>query len=188
MRRPIWRGTSRPRSRPLDQSGRSIKPVKNKRPSRPSALRTMLAGCPTTSAMAECRSMRMSSTSRSHIIATRTDNTSAPGNERGRRARYLFSGVVECAECSGNYIMISQTHYGCVAARNKGTCGKPRTSGTGKPGPVAGRGQLDAVQGVSRRHSRADWGQFCDWPAFDACALHLPRRGRCLSSLSRRGR
>jgi site-specific DNA recombinase len=66
---------------------------------------------------------------REDIIAARTGNTAAPGNERGRRARYLFSGVVECAECSGNYIMISQTHYGCAAARNKGTCDNRRAIG-----------------------------------------------------------
>jgi len=66
---------------------------------------------------------------RDDIMAARASNASAPGNERGRRARYLFSGVVECAECSGNYIMISQTHYGCAAARNKGTCDNRRAIG-----------------------------------------------------------
>ena len=66
---------------------------------------------------------------REDIMNARAESCDVPGNQRGRRARYLLSGVVECAECSGNYIMISQTHYGCAAARNKGTCHNRRAIG-----------------------------------------------------------
>lgn len=39
-----------------------------------------------------------------------------------RRPKYLFSGLMRCGHCGGGYSMISQTHIGCSAARNKGTC------------------------------------------------------------------
>ena len=40
-----------------------------------------------------------------------------------RRPRYLLSGLVKCAECGSGYVKISQSHFGCAGARNKGTCG-----------------------------------------------------------------
>jgi site-specific DNA recombinase len=39
-----------------------------------------------------------------------------------RRPRYLLSGLVKCAECGSGYAKISQSHFGCAGARNKGTC------------------------------------------------------------------
>ena len=42
--------------------------------------------------------------------------------ERARRPRYLFSGLMQCGVCGGGYSKISQQHYGCSTARNKGTC------------------------------------------------------------------
>ena len=42
--------------------------------------------------------------------------------ERARRPRYLFSGLLKCGVCGGGYSKISQQHYGCSTARNKGTC------------------------------------------------------------------
>ena len=39
-----------------------------------------------------------------------------------RRPRYLLSGLVKCAECGSGYVKISQSHFGCASARNKGTC------------------------------------------------------------------
>lgn len=39
---------------------------------------------------------------RDSIIAARDSGPDAPRNERGRRARYLFSGVMGCADCGGN--------------------------------------------------------------------------------------
>ena len=40
-----------------------------------------------------------------------------------RRPRFLLSGLVKCAECGSSYVKISQSHFGCAGARNKGTCG-----------------------------------------------------------------
>ena len=42
--------------------------------------------------------------------------------ERARRPKYLLSGLVQCGVCGGGYSKISQQHYGCSTARNKGTC------------------------------------------------------------------
>lgn len=39
-----------------------------------------------------------------------------------RRAKYLLSGLLRCGACGGGMSVISQTHIGCSAARNKGTC------------------------------------------------------------------
>jgi site-specific DNA recombinase len=43
-------------------------------------------------------------------------------SERARRPRYLLSGLLRCGACGGGYSKISQSHYGCSTARNKGTC------------------------------------------------------------------
>ncbi|CUJ81278.1 hypothetical protein PH7735_00001 [Shimia thalassica] len=39
-----------------------------------------------------------------------------------RRAKYLLSGLLTCGACGGGMSVISQTHIGCSAARNKGIC------------------------------------------------------------------
>ena len=39
-----------------------------------------------------------------------------------RRPRYLFSGLMRCGVCGGGFAKISQHHFGCSTARNKGTC------------------------------------------------------------------
>ena len=57
----------------------------------------------------------------------RVSGSGAPGAERGRRAGYLFSGLLYCGCCGSTYIMISDTRYGCAAARNKGTCENRKT-------------------------------------------------------------
>ena len=44
-----------------------------------------------------------------------------------RRARYLFSGMLTCGDCGGGMSVISATHVGCSAARNKGTCANRKT-------------------------------------------------------------
>ncbi|GGC17178.1 hypothetical protein GCM10011494_40060 [Novosphingobium endophyticum] len=44
-----------------------------------------------------------------------------------RRPRYLFSGLMKCGERGGGYSKISQNHFGCSTARNKGTCANRRT-------------------------------------------------------------
>lgn len=43
-------------------------------------------------------------------------------SERARRPRYLLSGLLRCGSCGGGFSKISQHHYGCSTARNKGTC------------------------------------------------------------------
>jgi site-specific DNA recombinase len=43
-------------------------------------------------------------------------------SERARRPRYLLSGLLTCGVCGGGFSKISQHHYGCSTARNKGTC------------------------------------------------------------------
>jgi hypothetical protein len=39
-----------------------------------------------------------------------------------RRPRYLFSGLMRCGVYGGGFAKISQHHFGCSTARNKGTC------------------------------------------------------------------
>ena len=39
-----------------------------------------------------------------------------------RRTRYLFSGLIKCAECGGGYSMIYRELFGCSTVKNKGTC------------------------------------------------------------------
>ena len=46
---------------------------------------------------------------------------------KANRPRYLFSGMLTCGACGGGMSMISATHIGCSAARNKGTCENRRT-------------------------------------------------------------
>jgi DNA invertase Pin-like site-specific DNA recombinase len=43
-------------------------------------------------------------------------------SERARRPSYLLSGLLKCGVCGGGLSKISQSHYGCSTARNKGTC------------------------------------------------------------------
>lgn len=40
---------------------------------------------------------------------------------------YLLSGLIKCGVCGGGFSVISQTHIGCVNARNKGTCSERRS-------------------------------------------------------------
>jgi DNA invertase Pin-like site-specific DNA recombinase len=37
-----------------------------------------------------------------------------------RRPRYLFSGLMRCGVCGGGFSKISEAHFGCSTARNKG--------------------------------------------------------------------
>jgi site-specific DNA recombinase len=56
--------------------------------------------------------------------ATRTAITEPGGvrSERARRPRYLFSGLLTCANCGGGYTLVGKVHYGCANLRNRGTC------------------------------------------------------------------
>ena len=64
---------------------------------------------------------------RDDILAERVQNPAAPKTERARRARYLLSGLLQCGGCGSGYSMISNTRYGCSAARNAGTCQNHKT-------------------------------------------------------------
>jgi site-specific DNA recombinase len=46
-----------------------------------------------------------------------------------QRPRYLFSGLMRCGTCSGGFSKISEEHFGCSTARNKGptACGNRLT-------------------------------------------------------------
>ena len=45
-----------------------------------------------------------------------------PGYWDRRRPRYLFSGLMKCAECGGGVIYYNKAYVGCATARNKGIC------------------------------------------------------------------
>jgi DNA invertase Pin-like site-specific DNA recombinase len=64
---------------------------------------------------------------RDDILTERVENPTAPKTERARRARYLLSGLLQCGCCGSGYIMISDSRYGCAAARNSGTCTNRKT-------------------------------------------------------------
>lgn len=53
--------------------------------------------------------------------ATRPDTAKA-GFWSAHRPKTLFSGLLRCGVCGGSYSKISATHFGCITARNKGTC------------------------------------------------------------------
>ena len=42
--------------------------------------------------------------------------------ERARHPSYLLSGLLKCGRCGGGFSKISQEHYGCSNARNRGNC------------------------------------------------------------------
>ncbi len=64
---------------------------------------------------------------REDIIDARDEVSAAPRSEAGRRASYLLSGLLTCGCCGAGYIMISDSRYGCSAARNRGTCENRKT-------------------------------------------------------------
>ncbi|TDQ53189.1 DNA invertase Pin-like site-specific DNA recombinase [Phaeovulum veldkampii DSM 11550] len=64
---------------------------------------------------------------REDILTERAEDPGAPKIERGHRPRYLLSGLLTCGCCGAGYIMISDTRYGCSAARNRGTCANRKT-------------------------------------------------------------
>lgn len=44
------------------------------------------------------------------------------GLTAAKRTRYLFSGLIKCAECGSGYSIVYRNQFGCSSARNKGTC------------------------------------------------------------------
>ena len=65
--------------------------------------------------LAECQRQQQT---RSQIIT----KDKGVRSERARRPNYLLSGLLKCGSCGGGFSKISQSHYGCSTARNKGTC------------------------------------------------------------------
>ncbi len=59
---------------------------------------------------------------REDILTERAEDPAALHIERGHRPRYLLSGLLTCGCCGARYTMMSKTHYGCSATRNRGTC------------------------------------------------------------------
>ena len=43
-------------------------------------------------------------------------------SERARRPSYLLSGLLKCGACGGGFTIVGRDHYGCAAARDRGTC------------------------------------------------------------------
>lgn len=44
------------------------------------------------------------------------------GLTAAKRTRYLFSGLIKCAECGSGYSIVYRNQFGCSSAKNKGTC------------------------------------------------------------------
>ncbi|WP_330220246.1 MULTISPECIES: recombinase family protein [unclassified Sulfitobacter] len=55
------------------------------------------------------------------------DKSKAEGFWDRRRPRFLLSGLIKCGCCGSTFVKISQQHFGCASARNKGTCESKRT-------------------------------------------------------------
>ncbi len=49
-----------------------------------------------------------------------TQRRAARGNLTGRRPKYLWSGLLKCAECGSNYVVKSGAYYGCAGNINRG--------------------------------------------------------------------
>lgn len=41
--------------------------------------------------------------------------------------RYLFSGLMACAECGGNFSLVANGRYGCASYKNRGECANSHT-------------------------------------------------------------
>jgi len=41
-------------------------------------------------------------------------------NTGGRGPKYLFSGLLKCGNCGGNYNLVNRTHYGCAKHKDRG--------------------------------------------------------------------
>lgn len=55
------------------------------------------------------------------------DKSKTEGFWDRRRPRFLLSGLIKCGCCGSTFVKISQQHFGCASARNKGTCENKRT-------------------------------------------------------------
>jgi DNA invertase Pin-like site-specific DNA recombinase len=57
-----------------------------------------------------------------HVRRTLTHDDAGIRSERARRPVYLLSGLIKCGNCGGGFSIVSNVHYGCSTARNRGTC------------------------------------------------------------------
>ncbi len=59
--------------------------------------------------------------------AQRARSKTLPGKHAptGRGPKYLFSGLLKCAECGGNFVIVNEHSYGCAAHKDRGphVCG-----------------------------------------------------------------
>ena len=58
-----------------------------------------------------------------HVKARQHENAkrAAPqSSRRGREPKYLFSGLLKCGTCGGNYIIYNSNYYGCSFHTNRG--------------------------------------------------------------------
>ena len=57
-----------------------------------------------------------------HVRHALTHDGAGIRSERARRPVYLLSTLLKCGVCGGGFSKVSNEHYGCSAARNRGTC------------------------------------------------------------------
>jgi site-specific DNA recombinase len=57
-----------------------------------------------------------------HARHALTHDNAGIRSERARRPVYLLSNLLRCGACGGGFSKVSQHHYGCSNARNRGTC------------------------------------------------------------------
>jgi hypothetical protein len=62
-----------------------------------------------------------------HVRHDLTHDHAGIRSERARRPAYLLSSLIRCGVCGGGFSKVSQHHYGCSNARNRGTCGNRLT-------------------------------------------------------------
>ena len=63
-------------------------------------------------------------------------HAASQSSRRGRGPKYLFSGLLKCGTCGGNYIVYNSNYYGCSFHTNRG----PAICANGK---VVRRGQIE---------------------------------------------
>ena len=77
--------------------------------------------------LASCRASFGTRSRRGRRVSTRGRGQKRAASRRRsapfwskRRPRYLFSGLMRCGVCGGGFSKISEAHFGCSTARNKG--------------------------------------------------------------------
>ena len=70
-----------------------------------------------------------------------------PSFHEKQRPRMLLSYLLKCGCCGGGFSKVSQNHYGCSTARNKGTCHNRPYRSAGYVGRASHRGAAIASDG-----------------------------------------